>query len=678
MTTTGLAAIRDRTKPAYAARDAYDTSPPPALVEQSSLYTPRSFVFTSAAMLSSFLIVAASAGLAHAKFASDPCTVASASTWVSSKAAHACELNVPFNKNQSLAVIDSNIKALPWYSLETWFEHSPNPLIPHDVNVSALLSGPNGQPTGTRSFPPPAPNPSRTTSPSPSPRSPRALRRTLRTPTFLVNYDFPNQGRTGLEAYFEALGVKVRPYDGARILAIDGVDASTYLVDLATESSIYKGLVGAYETVNPRYMRLMSRYSADTASGAFTQEVGRFGQRAFYPGADSVAVLLQTAKGPKSLTVPWAATFVGSGNTTASFIAETCALPTDAAMQSKRTVEERVQKREVDIPARVTRKKGVVRPDNQGPVRAEAQQVKSLAVPTNYAQPNLTSFGHITTLDVYQLAAHPHVGVLYFEQFEPSDGTDFESTRGVKHVLIDNSGNRGGYIYAGAVALWSLFPMDLYPGFPAVLRDHELTRQESVAAAASNDQNSEYFYGFLPRCQSAFPPSILNYTLLTSNTQFADPPVPTTINGVADAYTQPFFDDFGAASDVTNATRARVRRARLRHRRELHLRLDVLRLLLLPLPEARRAGSEVTDFSSVLGELQLAGLSDAEGAPQPFPINADLSLNFRNAIPCVDQEDGILEYVWEAGTKKYQLTKELFNKPQEIWEFVAEEFFGQD
>jgi hypothetical protein len=44
----------------------------------------------------------------------------------------------------------------------------------------------------------------------------------------------------------------------------------------------------------------------------------------------------------------------------------------------------------------------------------------------------------------------------------------------------------------------------------------------------------------------------------------------------------------------------------------------------------------------------------------------------------VDQEDGILEYVWEAGTKKYQFTKELFNKPQEIWEFVAEEFFGQD
>ncbi|KAJ7321641.1 hypothetical protein DFH08DRAFT_753676 [Mycena albidolilacea] len=680
-------------------------------------------------MLSSFLIVAASAGLAHAKSANDPCTVASASSWVSSKAAHACELNVPFNKNQSLAVIDSNIKALPWYSLETWFEHSPNPLIPHDVNVSALLSAVqaktaksgyktdwdfntavtdawNREADGhtlfsaacTESFSYNLPFSIATLASSPAAHTAY--------PTFLVNYEFPNQGRTGLEAYFEALGVKVRPYDGARILAIDGVDASTYLVDLATESSIYKGLVGAYETVNPRYMRLMSRYSADTASGAFTQEVGRFGQRAFYPGADSVTVLLQTAKGPKSLTVPWAATFVGSGNTTASFIAETCALPTEAAVQNKRTVEERVQKREVNIPARVTRKKGVVRPDNQGPVREEAQQIKSLAAPTNYAQPNLTSFGHITTLDVYQLAAHPHVGVLYFEQFEPSDGTDFESyingisatlytglrklkDAGVKHVLIDNSGNRGGYIYAGAVALWSLFPTDLYPGFPAVLRNHELTRQESVAAAASNDQNSEYFYGFYRD---------LNYTLLTSNTQFADPPVPTTINGVADAYTQPFFDDFGAASDVTNATapafdgldyvivaNSICASTCSVFSSYLFQKHGVRSAVFGGTPSATTSqfdggvkGSEVTDFSSVLGELQLAGLSDAETAPQPFPINADLSLNFRNAIPYVDQEDGILEYVWEAGTKKYQFTKELFNKPQEIWEFVAEEFFGQD
>ncbi|KAJ6473393.1 hypothetical protein C8R47DRAFT_1076687 [Mycena vitilis] len=671
-------------------------------------------------MLSSFVMLAASAVLAKA--ASDPCTVASASTWVSSKAAHACELNVPFNKTRSLAVVDSNLKALPWYSLETWFEHSPNPLIPHDVNISSLLravqkkASTSGYKTDwdfnvavtdawnreadghtlfsaacTEAFSYNLPFSIATLASSPTSRTAY--------PTFLQNYDFPGQGRTGLEAYFKSLGVDVRPYDGVRILAINGVDASQYLVDLATESSIYKGLVGAYETVNPRYMRLMSRYSADTVSGSFTQEVGRFGQRAFYPGADSVSVLLQTTKGLKTLTVPWAATFVGTGNTTADFIAQTCNLPAADSLQRKRTVEERAD----SIPSFITRKKGVVRPDNQGPVRNSA--AKSVAAPANYVQPNLTSFGHITTLDVYQLAAHPHVGVLYFEQFEPSDGTDFTTyingisatlydgltklkAAGVKHVLIDNSGNRGGYIFAGAVALWSLFPTDRYPGFPAVLRDTELTRQESVAAAAgAGDQNSEYFYGFYRD---------LEYNLLTNNSQFMDPPVPKTVNGIKDAYSQPFFDDFGAASDVTNFTAPALdgmdyvlvansicASTCSVFSSYLFQKHGVRSAVFGGTPSATTSqfdggvkGSEVTDFGSVVAELALAGLSDAPGAPQPFPINADLSLNFRNAIPYVDAQDGILEYVWEQGTKKYQFTPQLFNKPQAIWEFVAEEFFG--
>jgi hypothetical protein len=34
-------------------------------------------------------------------------------------------------------------------------------------------------------------------------------------------------------------------------IAINGVDVADYLVNLATESIIHNGLVGAYETVNP-------------------------------------------------------------------------------------------------------------------------------------------------------------------------------------------------------------------------------------------------------------------------------------------------------------------------------------------------------------------------------------------------------------------------------------------
>lgn len=74
----------------------------------------------------------------------------------------------------------------------------------------------------------------------------------------------------------------------------------------------------------------------------------------------------------------------------------------------------------------------------------------------------------------------------------------------------------------------------------------------------------------------------------------------------------------------------------------------------------------------------MAGLDNDPVVPQPLPINAEFTLNFRKAITYIDKEDGILEYVWEQGTRKCQFTKELFNNPQAIWEFVAEELFGQD
>lgn len=212
-------------------------------------------------------------------------------------------------------------------------------------------------------------------------------------PTFLVNYDFPNQGRAGLEDYFESIGVHVRPLDGSRVLTIDGVDASTYLVNLATESSIFKGLVGAYETVNPRYMRLMSRYSADTVAGLYTQEVGRFGQRAFYPGADSVTVTLQTPQGAKkTVTIPWAATFLGSGNTTASFISETCLAGVDSVARKRK-----LTRRSIDASPINQRRKAVVAPEAQDPVRHAASGAQ-VAPTANIVQPNCAPSSFFTVL----------------------------------------------------------------------------------------------------------------------------------------------------------------------------------------------------------------------------------------------------------------------------------------
>lgn len=77
-----------------------------------------------------------------------------------------------------------------------------------------------------------------------------------------------------MEEFFQGLGIDIRPFDGSRIIKLNGQDASTYLVNLAQQSTIFDGLFGSFEDVNPRFMRLMSRYSADTTSGEYTQEVG--------------------------------------------------------------------------------------------------------------------------------------------------------------------------------------------------------------------------------------------------------------------------------------------------------------------------------------------------------------------------------------------------------------------
>lgn len=237
-------------------------------------------------------------------------------------------------------------------------------------------------------------------------------------------------------------------------------------------------------------------------------------------------------------------------------------------------------------------------------------------------------------------------------------------------------------------SLWSLWPEDLYPGFPAVFRDGNLTRQESDIASSTNNQDSEYNFHFYRD---------LNYTLFTSNVQFLDPPVPQVVNGVQDAFSHQFFDDFGNSSAaVTNFTKPpfqpedyvivsnSICASTCSIASSYHFQKHQVRSAVFGgTPNATVAqfdggvkGSEVTDFDTILSELQFAGLQDDLNAPQPFPIQVSLTYNYRNAIPYIDQQDQILDYVYEAGTKKYQFTPDMFNRPQLVWEFVADQFFS--
>ncbi|KAJ7803198.1 hypothetical protein B0H14DRAFT_3487719 [Mycena olivaceomarginata] len=211
---------------------------------------------------------------------------------------------------------------------------------------------------------------------------------------------------------------------------------------------------------------------------------------------------------------------------------------------------------------------------------------------------------------------------------------------------------------------------------------------QTPVGCGSNNTDSEYFYGNY-RSEKYIP--------LTSNRGFMDPPIPQTINGVVDTYSYPFLDDFGNGSEaVTNFTASPFAGKDLVlvsngicastcsiFSSYLFQKHGVRSAVSGGTPNSTTAqfdgdikGSEVTDLDAILFELGMTGLKNDTAAPQPLPISTSLSLNFRNAILYTSKKYGILEYVWEQGTKKYQFTREQYNNPQKIWEFMTEEFFG--
>lgn len=152
-----------------------------------------------------------------------------------------------------------------------------------------------------------------------------------------------------------------------------------------------------------------------------------------------------------------------------------------------------------------------------------------------------------------------------------------------------------------------------------------------------------------------------------------DPSVPQTVNGVPDAYSQQFFDDFGnGSSGVTNFTAPpfAAKDIVLIANSICASTCSIFSSYMYQKHGVRSAvfggvsgttfgqfdggvkGSEVSNYDALLAELQLNGLAQDPQAPQPMPIQLSFTFNFRNAIPYLDKQDGILEYVYEKDTTK--------------------------
>jgi len=289
---------------------------------------------------------------------------------------------------------------------------------------------------------------------------------------------------------------------------------------------------------------LLMPIPVSTVSGDYALERGRFAQRPFYPGAGSVAFGLKLKDGSEAkVTVPWAVSSASKFTDGPSFIAANCQVAPASFVAEPWT--------RPPITA-------VLRDDAGAP---DADPAPPKAV-SNPVRPDLQSFYHLAGgFDLYQLKESPETAVLYMQQFEPSTGEDFPQytkeytvglftgltalkEKGVKHLIIETSGNRGGYIAAGAIALWSLFPNDTAAGYANQYRDGPLPQLLSeLAADPANGniaQNSNYFYGWYRDLQTN--------QVLTNNSQFMSPPVSIEVNGVTDHFSNWVHDDFGDSS----------------------------------------------------------------------------------------------------------------------------------
>ncbi|KAJ7483395.1 hypothetical protein FB451DRAFT_1439363 [Mycena latifolia] len=183
------------------------------------------------------------------------------------------------------------------------------------------------------------------------------------------------------------------------------------------------------------------------------------------------------------------------------------------------------------------------------------------------------------------------------------------------------------------ISTLSLWPHDLYPGFPAVYRSGDLIKRQADAAAMKNDTSSKYFYG--------------NYMSqpLTSNKEFMGHPVPQTINGVKDAYSHPFLDNFSNSSGLTSFTEPpfAAKDYVLVSNSIWASTCSIFASYLFQKHGVRSAvfgktpnsaasqfyggvkGSEVTTFDDIMFELENAGLQKDAAAPQPVPIRTTLS-----------------------------------------------------
>ncbi|KAF8500550.1 hypothetical protein BU17DRAFT_102522 [Hysterangium stoloniferum] len=615
--------------------------------------------------------------------ANDPCVKVAGKQFVAPADALACLKSFPFNETIRQNVIATVSGVFDFYTFEDFYLNSPPPFQESTANIRAELARINStkyttdfdfskdlydfttklNDGHTRWFPAcyfsvwqnilPAP---------PVTLEVDGVQNVFVSPDAVV---FLEQLGTPFTSFFDALKFDWRRLAGAKVLQINGLPAYDYVDRIASNTS------GNYLDHGVRVNSVFSSYRLD-GTNAFSQRIGDLAGPVF-PDPESVTFTLIPVNSTKleTITIPYASDFIGVPFTDGpSFWENNCAVndATNGVDNSGLGVTPAVQTHR--------RMRGNF---------IDGSLKQALGLPPQF-QPTVPIIaGQNGTVKSFILPDNK-TGVLFVGSFEGDEQQFQQDTvtavnafkaRGVSQLIIDITNNGGEYrlfFLAGSAQVKN-------PGFQSSSRANPLAQTIVKADIARGITPNQAFYA--PANWAS-----LDNVEFKSDFDYNDPSLPFFINGQSEPTSQRFLDvcdaeffepfpaqppfDLNKVVIVGNGNCASTCSMFTTLMHELHKTKNIV---FGGKPGERleykgMAGNQVLEWADLDSEIKTAGVKNDSLAPPDLIINANMRVNWRTAYSFFDESKPIA-YVSEPATLQFPYTKDTYNNPQNVWEFVA-------
>ncbi|KAG9126864.1 hypothetical protein FRC07_001649 [Ceratobasidium sp. 392] len=460
--------------------------------------------------------------------------------------------------------------------------------------------------------------------------------------------EFINLLGTAYTSYYDAKGFNYKKYAGAKVLTIDGTTAWSYVNKVATTYS------GNYIDHNIRVNSVFTNYRI--SSGAWSQRLGDFAGPIF-PDKDSVTLTLIPANSTKveNVTIEYRASYLGAPFIDSpSFWQANC-----VADEYTNGIDYR------DTSAAV--KRDMLEKKRRPIAKVSSSPAKGVGLPTPY-QPTQPDIINGTGVIKAYVLPDKKTGVLMVGSFG-GDYVGFQNdtiaalakfkTANVQQLIIDTTGNGGGYVCLGEFLINALAGTKFgYSGFESTMRAGPLARK---IVASDIAQGIDYMF-YSPN-QWAF----LNNTPQPANYNYMEPPTSFVINGSKDAVSKRFYDictpydvvlppePFLPASKIIIVGNGECASTCALFTAEAYEKLGVKVATFGGNPGQAMnfngmAGNQVLEWADLDSEIKTAGLKNNKAEPLAFHVER---ANYR--IP---------------------YTVETYNSPQNLWTYVAKTYLN--